>query len=86
MVEVPESIDSFQAELDELIRLLLDGRPPQVLSADGLEGFVTTSLVETAFRVGGGPTRNGPTSTDASPGEVVPTIDQIQHQVQEATR
>ena len=86
VVEVPESIDSFQAELDELVRLLLDGRPPRVLSADGLEGFVTTSLVETAFRVGGGPTRAGPTSTDASPGGMVPTIDQMQHQVQEATR
>lgn len=55
IIEVGETVDAFRAELDDFVSLVVDRRQPQLLSADGTEGFVTTSLVETIFAAGGGP-------------------------------
>jgi myo-inositol 2-dehydrogenase/D-chiro-inositol 1-dehydrogenase len=81
VIEVNETVDAFKAELADFVSLVVDGHQPRLLSADGSEGFVTTSLVEAAFRAGGGGSHSGAKSRRSTTmeisGEALPTLDQF---------
>jgi predicted dehydrogenase len=68
VIEVNETVDAFKAELHDFVSLVIDGRQPQLLSADGSEGFATTGLVEGIFEAGGG-------RVGSSSGKALPTLD-----------